>query len=257
MQEERIELIDIADDLLIVNKHTIDTLFRLENSADCVALYMFYYKTAKWQKTNQIKASDTYVKSCLKWGIEKTRRTKKILRENGLIDVVQSRENNRITGWYIKVSYLVSKKKIEECKTITVSKNTQNQQVANPTSSEQEINALKDTIKSLKKEIEMLKDKNIYSQGEQVNEIVEYLNEVLGTEYKPTSKKTKDLINARLKEGFTVEDFKTVIYKKAKQWIGDPKMCKYLRPETLFSNKFEGYLNEKAPLTFEERWEMA
>ena len=92
---------------------------------------------------------------------------------------------------------------------------------------------------------------------EQVEQIVDYLNEVLGTEYKSTTKKTRDVINARLKEGFTVEDFKTVIYKKAKQWIGDPKMCKYLRPETLFSNKFEGYLNEKAPLTFEERWEMA
>ena len=87
--------------------------------------------------------------------------------------------------------------------------------------------------------------------------MIEYLNEVCGTDYKPTSKKTIDLINARLKEGFKVEDFKTVIYKKAKQWVDDPKMCKYLRPETLFSNKFEGYLNEKAPLTFEERWEMA
>ncbi|MBR4589306.1 MAG: conserved phage C-terminal domain-containing protein [Bacteroidaceae bacterium] len=92
---------------------------------------------------------------------------------------------------------------------------------------------------------------------EQVEQIVNYLNEVLGTEYRPTTKKTRDVINARLKEGFTVEDFKTVIYKKAKQWVDDPKMCKYLRPETLFSNKFEGYLNEKEPLTFAERWEMA
>lgn len=92
---------------------------------------------------------------------------------------------------------------------------------------------------------------------EQVEQIVDYLNEVLGTEYKSTTKKTRDVINARLKEGFTVEDFKTVIYKKAKQWVNDPKMCKYLRPETLFSNKFEGYLNEKAPLTFAERWELA
>ena len=100
------------------------------------------------------------------------------------------------------------------------------------------------------------KDSNsIYSRERA--EVIEYLNEVCGTDYKPTSKKTKDLINARLKEGFTVEDFKTVIYKKAKQWVDDPKMCKYLRPETLFSNKFEGYLNEKAPLTFEERLAMA
>ena len=65
---EQIELNDIADDLLILNKLTIDKLYQLDNAADCVALYMFYYKTAKWQPTNQIKANDEYVKKCLKWG---------------------------------------------------------------------------------------------------------------------------------------------------------------------------------------------
>ena len=55
MQE--IKLNDIADGLLILNKITIDKLFQLENSADCIALYVFYYKTAKWQKTNQPKAN--------------------------------------------------------------------------------------------------------------------------------------------------------------------------------------------------------
>lgn len=97
--------------------------------------------------------------------------------------------------------------------------------------------------------------KDIYS-AERI-EIVNYLNEILGSNYRPNSKKTKDLIHARLSEGFTVEDFKTVIHKKAKQWQDDPKMIKFLRPETLFGNKFEGYLNEKAPLTFAERWELA
>lgn len=97
--------------------------------------------------------------------------------------------------------------------------------------------------------------KDIYSR-ERV-EIVNYLNEICGTQYRPHTKKTKELIHARLSEGFTVEDFKTVIYRKAKQWIDNPKMCKFLRPETLFSNKFEGYLNEKAPLSATERWDIA
>ena len=88
-------------------------------------------------------------------------------------------------------------------------------------------------------------------------EIINYLNEICGTKYKPNTKKNIELIRARLNEGFTVDDFKTVIYKKAKQWISDPKMCKFLRPETLFSNKFEGYLNEKTPLSAVERWDMA
>ncbi len=61
----------------------------------------------------------------------------------------------------------------------------------------------------------------------------------------PSFSKTQGLIKARLNEGFTVDDFKTVIDKKTEEWINDPKMRNYLRPETLCSNKFEGYLNQK------------
>ncbi len=78
----------------------------------------------------------------------------------------------------------------------------------------------------------------------QVREIVAYLNAVVGSRYKPTTRNTVAHIKARLKAGFTVEDFKAVIDKKAAAWKGDPKMAKYLRPETLFGPKFEGYLNE-------------
>lgn len=76
-------------------------------------------------------------------------------------------------------------------------------------------------------------------------EIVTYLNEKTGSSYRPNTSKTKELINARIKEGFTVEDFKTVIDKKTAMWKNDPKMSAYLRPETLFGTKFEGYLNER------------
>ena len=111
-------------------------------------------------------------------------------------------------------------------------------------------NSIEDNIERKNKD-----NNSIYSRERA--EVIEYLNEVCGTDYKPTSKKTIDLINARMKEGFTVEDFRAVIYRKAKQWIGDPKMCKYLRPETLFSNKFEGYLNEKEAMDSVERWDLA
>ena len=95
------------------------------------------------------------------------------------------------------------------------------------------------------------------SDTETIKEIVEYMNVMCGTNYRASSKKTKDLIHARMNEGFTVDDFKTVILKKARDWINDPKMCKFLRPETLFSNKFEGYLNEKTALSSVERWDYA
>lgn len=76
-----------------------------------------------------------------------------------------------------------------------------------------------------------------------VPKVIKYLNERAGTKYRPNIKKTKDLIQARLNDGYTEEDFYTVIDKKVSEWI-DSEMAKFLRPETLFSNKFESYLNQ-------------
>ena len=80
-------------------------------------------------------------------------------------------------------------------------------------------------------------------------EVVQYLNQVCGTHYRASSKKTQRLIHARQQEGFTLEDFKIVIDKKAEEWGPNPDMCKYLRPETLFGTKFESYLNQQGRLS--------
>ena len=105
-----LQLLDIADDLLILNRNTIENLFKLENSADCIALHLLYYKTAKWQKTDTIKANDNYVQKSLKWGRDKTSKTKQILKDNGLIEIIQRRNNGKIGGWFIKIHYIISKK---------------------------------------------------------------------------------------------------------------------------------------------------
>jgi len=76
-----------------------------------------------------------------------------------------------------------------------------------------------------------------------VQVIIDYLNAVVGTKYKASSKATQAKIKARLKEGFTVDDFKTVINKKYAEWRGT-EWSQYLRPETLFGTKFESYLNQ-------------
>ena len=159
--EAEITLRDIADDLLILNKYTIDTLFKLDNCADCIALYVLYYKTAKWQKTNTIKANDLYVKKVLKWGIDRIKRTKQTLKEHGLINIVQRRKDGKIAGWYIEVSYLVTQRKEEDIRIKVVeSNNTQNQHVENSTCGNEETNALKQQIIALKNENKMLKNKN-------------------------------------------------------------------------------------------------
>lgn len=74
--------------------------------------------------------------------------------------------------------------------------------------------------------------------------IVDFLNSEANTNYRHTTNKTQSLIRARMKEGFTLEDFKQVISNKCNEWKGTD-FEKYLRPETLFGTKFESYLNSK------------
>lgn len=79
----------------------------------------------------------------------------------------------------------------------------------------------------------------------EVIQVVEYLNQLTGAAYRPGTKTTAGMVKARLSDGFTVEDFETVIAFKCRQWLNDKKMRDYLRPETLFSpSHFEGYLNQ-------------
>lgn len=108
------------------------------------------------------------------------------------------------------------------------------------------------TEKELEKELELELEKDIESELEEdilseesdhASEIIDYLNLKAGTAYRTTTKKTKTLIKARLDEGFSLDDFRTVIDKKTREWKGTD-MEKYLRPETLFGTKFEGYLNQ-------------
>lgn len=79
-----------------------------------------------------------------------------------------------------------------------------------------------------------------------IEEVVDYLNQRADTHYKATTANTRKLIKARLKEGFTVDEFKIVIDKKCAEWLNNRDMVQYLRPETLFGNKFESYLNAKS-----------
>lgn len=93
--------------------------------------------------------------------------------------------------------------------------------------------------------LENAKENNTSINNKEIyKEIIDYLNEIAGKKYRHTDSTIK-LIKARLNEGFTVEDFKKVIDKKTKDWKNDSKMKDYLRPQTLFSNKFEGYLNQE------------
>lgn len=86
------------------------------------------------------------------------------------------------------------------------------------------------------------------STGHPFKEVIEYLNNRSGKNYRYTTKATQRHIRARFEEGFTLEDFKRVIDWKTSEWLENDKMERYLRPETLFGTKFESYLNESPAL---------
>jgi len=74
-----------------------------------------------------------------------------------------------------------------------------------------------------------------------VKEVIEYLNSKTGKKFRHTTNRTKTLIQARAKEGFSIDDFKQAIDNQVKTWDGE--MRQYLRPETLFGTKMDSYVN--------------
>ena len=95
-------------------------------------------------------------------------------------------------------------------------------------------------IKNIKEIKEVKKDIYISS----IDDIFSYLNLRTGKHFTGRSEAQRKHIIARLKEGYTVEEFKQVIDNKVAAWGHSEKMAVYLRPETLFGTKFETYLND-------------
>lgn len=233
---EEIKLNDIADELLIINNTTIERLFQEENK-DTLVLYLFYYKTAKWQKHNPIKATDEYATKCLHWGIHRVKNIKKRLKEMELIEVEKRiNEKQQIDGWYIKVNYFNSSGAVSSG-TISPLVEKQDHKIL--------FNNNINTNNNKNK-------KEIYKESWDCEEfvknfteaIVDYLNEKTGRQYKTNNLKTISLVRARLKEGFKQIDFIRVVDTKCEEWL-DTDMAKYLRPETLFGTKFDNYLNQR------------
>ena len=73
---------------------------------------------------------------------------------------------------------------------------------------------------------------------------VELLNALSGSSFRASTNSTQRLIHARENEGYTWEDIEAVIRHQCGLWGKDAKMRKYLRPKTLFGNKFESYLSD-------------
>lgn len=95
---------------IVLSKGLIDRILNRPHASDLIGLYVFYYYTAKWQKTNQPKASTSYVANGLGWGTQKVAQRKRDLIEMELIESIRivDTDTGRVRGHYIKVNFIWS-----------------------------------------------------------------------------------------------------------------------------------------------------
>ena len=105
---------DANEEPIVFSKPLMDLFLTRARPGDLIALYSFYYYTAKWQGTNQPKATDVYCQKGLKWGYAKFNTAKKELLKLGLIKLIRGRDKDQgfITGWYIKVQFIWKKETV-------------------------------------------------------------------------------------------------------------------------------------------------
>lgn len=105
-QSEKVKY-NVQEEPIVLSKALLDMLLKQDNPANLIALYTFYYYTAKWQKTNQPRATNTYVAEGLNWGYEKVRDVKTKLKDLHLIeDVVVKADDGQFNAHYVKVNFI-------------------------------------------------------------------------------------------------------------------------------------------------------
>lgn len=111
---------------------------------------------------------------------------------------------------------------------------------------QEDTNKEKDKNLKKEKEIDVNTKEQLYNKyNKEINDIIYYLNNETNKKFTTESDFVKDLIVDRLEENYTIDDFKSVIDHKTKEWLNNKEFNKNLRPGTLFSkNNFERYLNE-------------
>ena len=103
---------DSQQEPIVLSKYLLDQFLKEDKPGDLIALYCFYYYTAKWQRTNKPKCTTIYTANGLHWAEERVRTIKKELIRLQLIEDICCRNSeNRIIAWYIKVNFIWSSDK--------------------------------------------------------------------------------------------------------------------------------------------------
>jgi hypothetical protein len=197
---------EIESQFIILTKATIDTFLKMDNAGDLIALYTFYYYTSKWQKTNQPRSTTGYTAKGLGWSLEKVRKTKKLLKEMGLVeDFKRVDEKGKIEKWYIRMNYKL--KRSTENKIIHPTdfpQCGQTHSVAN-----HETNAYSNN------NLNSYNNNKLNSLCESINEIYNmYPNKcIISNRALHKGQKDKEKIRALIKKGISIDHLKAILKK--------------------------------------------
>lgn len=184
----------------------------------------FFYKTYReWEE-------ETFLSEY------QVRRASKMLKELGFLETKLKKANGSPTLHYKLDMDVLSESIVKKLKNRN-QRNSSNDSVVS-----QESLTVDDTVNDNSR-----KDSPAKAERIPYKEIVEYLNEKAGRQFNHSAKGNQKFISARWNEGYKLNDFKQVIDNKVDDWSGDNKMEQYLRPATLFNQKFDQYLNEFKP----------
>lgn len=147
-------VINIEKETILLSTNTIQKLFQYKNWSDVVALYLFYHKQCKLQKTNQSFTTSTFSKKWLWWWDKRFKEAKKILKELNLVENYCDKDEKWIIKWwYIKLNYIKSQKEANQ------SSGAENHPVDQSTHGWQNTNALSSkTLNALSSKTKMLEE---------------------------------------------------------------------------------------------------
>jgi len=113
-----VENYDVNDEPIVISKHVLDLLLEQPNSPQLIALYIFYYYIAKWQRTNQIKATNSFVSKGLGFSERSVIKYKSQLIQLNLIENIIGKDKigGKFVGHFIKVNFIWTKEKVEQIK---------------------------------------------------------------------------------------------------------------------------------------------
>ena len=224
----------------------------ISSDAKCLMLVLQQYA---WTN-NEVFPSVKTLLYHLAWSEHIYRKARKELEDKGFIEVIQQRDEGKFNhNIYIlnpeHIYEIDADLKNIECDNIEDDKIECDKSSANKTNIYNKTNNINNTNNKKDNSLKQLKQfKNSNTKigkldDEIYEEIISYLNNKTGKNFKSSSKSNRTLIDNLFKEGYNIEDIKYVLDIKYDEWK-DTEFYQYYTPSTLFKlEKFEKYVNQE------------